>query len=55
MAEFCLKLEGSSRPFSWWIGNWNKVKNSLAKDSKVAWDLDFSSTYHLVDGPVSVH
>jgi hypothetical protein len=26
----------------------------LAKDSKVTWDLDFSSTCHLADGPVSV-
>jgi hypothetical protein len=55
VAEVCLKLESSSRPFSWQIGNWKKVKNALSKDSKVPWNLDFSSTYHLVDGPVSVH
>ena len=54
MAEVCLKLESSSIPLSWQIGNWKKVKNSLAKDSKVAWDPNFSSTYHLVDGLVSV-
>jgi hypothetical protein len=54
VAEVCLKLESSSRPLSWQIGNWKKVKNDLVKDSKVAWDPDFSSTYHLVDGPVSV-
>jgi hypothetical protein len=28
---------------------------ALAKDSKVMWDPDFLSTYHLVDEPVSVH
>ena len=50
----CLKLESSSRPLSWWIGNWKKVKNALANDSKVVWDPDFSSTYHLADGTVSV-
>ena len=55
MAEVCLKLEISSRPLSWQIDNWNKVKNALAKDSKVTWDLDFLSTYHLVDGLMSVH
>jgi hypothetical protein len=55
VVEVCLKLESSSRPLSWQIGNWKKVKNALAKDSKVAWDLDFSSTYHLADGLVSVH
>ena len=54
VAEVCLKLESSSRPFSWRIGNWKKVKNALAKDSKVAWDPDFSSMYHLDDGLVSV-
>ena len=36
------------------MANWKKVKKALANDSKVAWDLDFSSTYHLADGPVSV-
>jgi hypothetical protein len=54
VAEVCLKLDSSSRPLSWWMGNWKKVKNALAKDSKVVWDPDFSSTYHLADGPVSV-
>jgi hypothetical protein len=52
--EVCLKLDSSSRPLSWQMGNWKKVKNALAKDSKVPWDPDFSSTYHLADGPVSV-
>jgi hypothetical protein len=52
--EVCLKLESSSRPLSCRMGNWNKVKNALANDSKVLWDPDFSSTYHLADGPVSV-
>ena len=51
----CLKFESSSRPLSWQMGNWKKVKNALAKDSKVTWDPDFSSTYHLDDGPVRVH
>jgi hypothetical protein len=55
VAEVCLKLEISSRPLSRRMGNWKKVKNALANDSKVAWDPDFSSTYHLADGPVSVH
>jgi hypothetical protein len=55
VVEVCLKLESSSRPLSWQIGNWKKVKNVLAKDSKITWDPDFSSTYHLADGPVSVH
>jgi hypothetical protein len=55
VAEVCLKLDSSSRPLSWQMGNWKKVKNALANDSKVAWDPDFSSTYHLADGPVSVH
>jgi hypothetical protein len=50
-----LKLESSSRPLSWHMGNWKKVNNALANDSKVAWDPDFSSTDHLADGPVSVH
>ena len=54
VAEVCLRLDNSSRPLSWQMGNWKKVKNALANDSKVAWDPDFSSTYHLVDGPVSV-
>jgi hypothetical protein len=54
VAEVCLKLESSSRPFSWRTGNWKKGKNALANDSKVAWDPDFSSTYHLANGPVSV-
>jgi hypothetical protein len=54
VVEVCLKLESSSRPFSWRMGNWKKVKNTLANDSKVAWDPDFSSTYHLAEGPVSV-
>jgi hypothetical protein len=31
-----------------------KDKKALASDSKVIWDPDFSSTYHLEDGPVSV-
>jgi hypothetical protein len=55
VAEVFLKLESSSRPLSWRMGNWNKVKNALANNSKVAWDPDFSLTYHLADGPVSVH
>jgi hypothetical protein len=54
VAEVSLKLESSSRPLLWWMGTWKKVKNSLANDSKVVWDLDFSSTYHLADGPVRV-
>jgi hypothetical protein len=54
VAEVCLKLDSSSRQFSWWMSNWKKFKNALAKDSKVVWDPDFSSTYHLADGPVSV-
>jgi hypothetical protein len=54
VAEVFLKLDSSSRPLSWWMGNWKKVKNALANDSKVAWDPDFYSTYHLTDGPVSV-
>jgi hypothetical protein len=54
VSEVCLKLESHSRPFSWWMGNWKKVKNAFANDSKVAWDPDFSSTYHLADGLVSV-
>jgi hypothetical protein len=52
--EVCLKLEISSRPLPWQMGNWKKVKNALANDSKVVWDPDFSSTYHLTDGTVSV-
>jgi hypothetical protein len=36
------------------MGNWKKVKKALANDSKVVWDPDLSSTYHLADGPVSV-
>jgi hypothetical protein len=36
------------------MGNWKKVKKALANDSKVECDPDFSSTYHLADGPVSV-
>ena len=55
VAKVCLKLESSSRPLSWWMGNWREVKKALAKDSKVVWDPDLSSTYHLVDGTVSVH
>jgi hypothetical protein len=35
-------------------GLMKKVKNALANDSKVTWDPDFSLTYHLADGPVSV-
>jgi hypothetical protein len=31
------------------------MQECLANDSKVVWEPDFSSTYHLVDGPVSVH
>jgi hypothetical protein len=54
VAEVCLKLDSIYRPFSWRMGNWKKVKNALANDSKVTWDPDFSSTYHLADGPVSV-
>jgi hypothetical protein len=54
VAEVCLKLDSSSIPLSWQIGNWKKVKKALANDSKVEWDPDFSSTYHLADGPVSV-
>ena len=52
--EVCLNSKSSSRPLSCQMGSWKKVKKALAKDSKVEWDLDFSSTYHLVDGPVSV-
>jgi hypothetical protein len=37
------------------MGNWKKVKKALANDSKVVWDPDLSSTYHLAKGPVSVH
>jgi hypothetical protein len=55
VVEVCLKLDSSSRPLSWRMGNWKKVKNVLANDSKVAWDPDFSLTYHFVDGPLSVH
>jgi hypothetical protein len=36
------------------MGNWKKVKKDLVNDSKVEWDPDFSSTYHLADGSVSV-
>ena len=54
VVEDCLKLDSSSRPLSCQMGSWKKVKKALAKDSKVEWDPDFSSTYHLVDGPVSV-
>jgi hypothetical protein len=54
VVEVCLKFESSSRTLSWWIGNWKKVKNALANDSKVEWDPDFSSTYHLANGLVSV-
>jgi hypothetical protein len=54
VVEVCLKLESSSRPLSWKMGNWKKVKNVLAIESKFVWDPDFSSTYHLADGPVSV-
>jgi hypothetical protein len=54
VAEVYLKLDSSSRPLSWRMGNWKKVKNALVNDSKVVWDPDFSSTYHLADGPVSV-
>jgi hypothetical protein len=54
VAEVCLKLESSSRPLSWQMGNWKKVKKALANDSKVVWDPDLSSTYHLAEGPVSV-
>jgi hypothetical protein len=53
--EICLNLHSSSIPLLWRMGNWKKVKNALANDSKVAWDPNFSSTYHLVVGPVSVH
>ena len=52
--EDYLKLDSSSRPLSWQMGSWKKVKKALANDSKVVWDPDFSSTYHLADGPVSV-
>ena len=55
MVEVFLNYESSSRTLSWRIGSWKKVKNALAKVSKVTWDPDFSSTYHLADGPVSVH
>ena len=51
----CLNSERSSKPVSWWTGNWKKDKKTLANDSKVTWDTDFSSTYHLVDEPVTVH
>ena len=54
VAEDCLKLESSLRPLSCQIGNWKNVKKALAKDSKVECDPDFSSTYHLADGSVSV-
>ena len=54
VVEVYLKLDSSSRPLSWWMGNWKKVRNALANDSKVVWDPDLSSTYHLADGPVSV-
>ena len=54
VVEVCLKLDSSSRPLSCRMGNWKKVKKSLANDSKVMRDPDLSSTYHLVDGPVSV-
>ena len=52
MAEVCLKLDSSSRPLSCRMGSWKNVKKDLANDSKVAWDPDRSSTYHLADGPV---
>jgi hypothetical protein len=54
VAEVYLKLDSSSRPFSCRMVSWKKVKKALAKDSKVEWDPDFSSTYHLADGLVSV-
>jgi hypothetical protein len=54
VAEDCLKLDSSSRPLSCRMGSWKKVKKALANDSKVECDPDFSSTYHLADGPVSV-
>jgi hypothetical protein len=54
VAEVYLKLDSSYRPLSWRMGNWKKVKKYLANDSKVVWDPDLSSTYHLADGPVSV-
>jgi hypothetical protein len=36
-------------------GSLKNSKKALAKDSKVTWNPDFSSTYHLANGPVGVH
>jgi hypothetical protein len=54
MDVVCLNLEIISKLVSWRIGSWKKDKKALASDLKVVWHPDFSSTYHLADGPISV-
>jgi hypothetical protein len=54
MDEVCLNSDRISISVSWRTESRKKDKKAFSKDSKVEWDPNFSSIYHLGEGPMRI-